>query len=388
MTVDVKQMKKKHKLLGIAFSALSLAILIYVAIALISGRGLNLTWLTNLFSARTPVVIADEYHFDVGRDRVFARLDGTLVAAGSLGIQVLDLSGGELLRHPFRMSHSAIAATGGRAIAFDIGGSAAHVFSSNQIIASKEVSGVIVSASINQNGWFCLSTQDGMGYRGITTVYNNTGNAVYEVYKGTGYILSAELSPDNRSLAVLNLTSSGSRITFYHGLNKEEADGVFDLRDGLIIDIRYLSGGNVLAISTNSLIIVNRDGVGEEIFDFSDVHLGGFDFDDGFILLHLLDYAIGNRGRIVILRDNGTLVGEVPTDREIVSMSFDGGSLAVLHSDSLVFFSIEHDEFSVSAEYASASGANSVLTIGDGAVVAVGDHSAVVFREERGDAGN
>jgi hypothetical protein len=94
----VKPKKKKRRLIGLVFSLLSLAILTYIAITLISGRELGLSRLLNVFSARVPVEAVDEFYFDVGRNRVFADLGGSIVAAGTLGIQVFNEGGGETLR--------------------------------------------------------------------------------------------------------------------------------------------------------------------------------------------------------------------------------------------------------------------------------------------------
>jgi hypothetical protein len=188
------------------------------------------------------------------------------------------------------------------------------------------------------------------------------------------------LSPDNRSLAILSLTDYGSSITFYHGLNKEEADSAFDLPGGLILDIRYLPNGDVLAISTDSLLVVDRNGEGREIYGFSGGHLGGYVLDGSFISLHLLDYGIGHRGKLVTIGGNGTLLGEIITDREIVSMSYGGGYLAAFRSDSIVFFDATLEEFPASGEHLSVAGASRVLALGDGAALAAGDNSAIVFR--------
>jgi len=380
MTGDERPRKKKRRLLRIVGSLLSLAVLTYIAIVLISGRGLSLSWLTDLFSDPEPVEMADEFHFEVGRNRVFAFLGDSLAAAGSLGVQVLDIGGNETLRDPFRMSKPAISALNGRAIAFDIGGSAVRVFDRATIVSSIKTNGAIVSASINQNGWFCVCTLGGGGFKGVVTVYNEKGNPVYSASLSSGYVLSAGLSPDNGSLAVLNLTGSGSRITFYHGLSNESADGAYDFPGGLIVDIWYAPDGELFAITTESIINVNKNGTGKELYAFTGRRLGAFAFEDDFFALHLLDYGVGYRGQLVTLSPDGNLLGELATDRELVSMSSGGGYLAVLRSDGLGLFGAKLEEYPTSVERMSTTGASLILSLGGGAALAAGDHSAAVFR--------
>ena len=383
MSGDDNPKKKKRRLLSLVLLLVAIAGLVLLIVLLISGTGSCSSQHTGLFPKRLPVITVNELNFEVGRDRMFAHMDGSVVAVGTLGIQVLDAGGRETLRDPFRMIRPSVISSGGLCIAFDIGGSAVRVFNSTQVNSSIESDGVIVSASINKNGWFCIVTQESGGSRGVATVYNNLGVKVYGVVLGSGYILSAELSPDNKNLAVLNLTDTGSRITFYHDIDvNDEHDRQFDLNGGLIIEIKYLSNGDVLTISPDSLFLVESSGDRKNLYTFSDKRLGGYTYDDDFIALLLYDYGIGHRGRIVTLLPDGTILGEMVTDREVVSMSAVGKSLVVLKSDNLLFYNEEFDVYPVSADNLSAAGANRVLAINEDTALATSDNSAVVFRRE------
>ena len=379
MTGEDKVRKKKRRLLGIAFSFVSIATLIYITITLISGRTSGLTKLTGLFSARTPAGMADEYHFDVGRGRVFADLGSHLAAAGTLGVQVLDESGTETLRDPFLMSSPALSVTDEYAIAFDIGGAAVRVFDDSRILSSIEASGAVVSATINRNGWFCLCTQESGAFKSFVTVYDNKGREVYKISLASGYALSSLLSSDNRRLAVLCLTDEGSRVTLYD-INNESYDSEYIYPNGLIIDISYLPNGELLAVAADSLILIDKDGADSEFYGFSGRRLGGYSIGSSFITLHLLDYNVSHHGRLITLSDGGKLLGELETDREIISISSDSRYLAILQSDGLVLFDEELSELPPIEGLAATVGATQVVALGNGAALAAGEHSAVVYR--------
>ena len=369
----------RRRLIGLAGSLISIAILTYIAISLITGNQSGLFSFFGLFSGTEPVEVADEYHFDVGRNRVFADLGGSLTAAGTLGIQVLDAAGNETLRDSFRMVYPALSAVGGYAIAFDIGGTSVRVYDKADMIASFETSGVIVSASINKNGWFSVCTHGDGTSTGVITAYNNKGRETYRVFLTTGYALSAILSPDNKSIAILNLTEGGSRITYYN-LNSVEADRVFDLPGGLIIDIRFLENGDMLVISTESLFVANKKNEIKELYDFSGKHLSSYSLDGGYLMLYLLDSGVGYRGRLVTMNEDGSIIGEIETNKETISISAGVDYLAVLRNDRMVIYSSELEELEVSGKSANAVGAVNALAIGGGAAIAAGDHSAVVVR--------
>ena len=381
MTGDDKSKRKLRRLIGIVFSLASLVVLTYIAIALISGRGLKLSRLTGAFSSREPAELAEEYFFDVGRDRVFANLEGRPAAAGTLGVQVLDAAGEETLKDPFRMATPALYARDGLAIAFDIGGTAVRVFNNEEILASVEAAGPIISASVNRNGWFCVCAQEGGGYKGTATVYNGSGSKEYRVSLASGYVLSAELSPDNRNLAVLNLTVGGSRVTFYD-LSSDSTDNVYELPGRLIVDIRYLNSNELLVITDGAMTVIDRHGSVRELFSFSGGRLRGYAIEGEYIALHLLDYGVGYHGRLATLAQNGELLGEIVTNRDIVSMSVGAGFVAVLRGDGLVFYDITLGEIPPAEDRAPTVGATQVvaLSVGDGAAIVAGDHSATVIR--------
>ena len=374
-----KKRRKKRRLLGVVFSLVSLAILSYVAIALISGQGFDFSRFTGLFGEKTPVPVVDELNFDVGSNRVFADLGGFVAAAGTFGVQVFDFSGTETLREPFRMSSPAIDASAGRAIAFDIGGTAACVFTGTRVEALFTGGGAIISASMNRNGWYCICSQESGAYLSIVSVYDNSGRNVYKVSLASGYAMKAALSSDNKRLAVLNLTDNGSEIALYE-LNLESRTGVFELPGDLILDISFLPEGKLLAVSRESLIIVDTGGTGTALYDFNGMRLGGYEFGDGFTALYLLDYGVGYSGRLVTLKETGEVLGELATEKEIVSLSSGDGFLAILRNEGLSFFDANLEALSVDGNPAQAAGASRVAALGNSAALAAGDHFAVVVR--------
>jgi len=376
--------RKKRGLIKLVLLLVFFAVIAFLVGSLLTWSRTGSSWLTDLFSPRLPEITADEFNFNVGRERMFSNLDGFIAAVGTQGLKVLDANGRETLRDSFRMSRPTIKSTGGRGIAFDIGGSSVRVFNSTQILSSIETDGSVVSASLNQNGWFCIVTQESGISRGIVTVYNSSGTGVFRASKGTGYILSAGLSHDNKSLAILNYTGTGSRVSFYHGIDtdKDEPDHQFDYAGGLIVDISYLANGDILAISTDSLFLIEHPGTGKMLYTYIDNRLGGYAYDGNFIVLHIYDYGIGYQGRLVTLRTDGTILAEKSTGRDIISMSAADNSFVILKNDGVLFLNDELEEFPASDDNISAAGASRVLAVKDGTALATSDNSAVVVRRD------
>ena len=374
-----KKKRIKRKLLAFAFSLIFIAVMSYCAFALISGRQLRMPLLDRFFSSGIPEINVNEYHFNVGRNIVVADLGGFVAAAGSFGVQVFDSAGNETFRDHFRMSFPMIEAQNGTAIAYDIEGTAVRILNSSGVISEFETEGPIVSASINQNGWFLVCTQEGGGFRGTVRVYNSNGDYVYRVDLASGFIHAAALSHDNKNLAILSLTESGNRILFY-SLDSVEPSNHFFLSIGLILEIKYLPGGDLLAISTDALFIISGRGIGRELYAFPDRRLGGYAFGDEFVALHLLDYGVGHSGSLISIDTDGRVIGEVPSQREIISLSASGDALAALMGDGPVLFDAQLEDVQISGSTVSTAGANRILSIGGGTAIAYGDHIALVVR--------
>jgi len=378
--VAIEKMRKSPILILILVVIIILTLILgYLLLSHIMGE----SPIAAIFSPRLAEITAEEFNFDIGRARMFTTTGSSIAAAGTLGIKVLGPDGVETLRDSFRMGQPAIASAGNYCIAFDIGGSAVRVFNNTQVTAALETSGTVVSASINQNGWYCVVTQDGGGYRGVITVYNNYGADVFKAYIGSGFVLSAALSHDNKSLAILSFTETGSRITFYDEIDSnDEPEYRFDYSGGFIVEISYLPDGNVLAFSADLLFTVNSNGENNILYSYHDNRLGAYDYDKDFIALHLYDFGVGYQGRLITALTDGTILGETVIEREVISISAVDKSLVVLRNDGITFYNEELEEFEMSAGAFSAAGASRILAVRKNIALATSDNSAVILRRE------
>jgi len=374
---------RKLKFPALVLILVVVAVLIFIGIYFIVSHIMGAPLFSMLFSPNLPEITAEVFNFNIGRSRVFATIDNSIAAVGTLGLNVQSADGLETLRDSFRMNQPAIASSGKYGIIFDIGGTIVRVFNSTQVLSSVEANGKVVSASINQNGWFCIVTQDGGGYRGVVTVYNNNGVDVFRAHIGSGFVLSAAVSPDNKNLAILSFTETGSRITFYDNIDSEDEPAYrFDYSGGLILEISHLPNGDILAFSADLLFVVDSDGNREILYVYHENRLGGYAYDNDLIFLHLYDYGIGYQGRLISLLTDGTVLGELEIEREILSVSAVKNSLVILKPDGVTFFNEIFEEFSVSAESVSAAGANRILALRTDVALATNDNSAVILRRE------
>ena len=87
-------------------------------------------------------------------------------------------------------------------------------------------------------------------------------------------------------------------------------------------------------------------------------------------------YRSGSQARLVTVDDDGTVLGEVEVDHEVLNVSVAGKYVAVLYSDELVIYD---KQLQPCARLTEVSAAKLVLMRQDGSAVLVGSGSASLY---------
>lgn len=371
-----KKKKRGHRLFKAAVSVLILAVISVIAAILITNNGkLTVGGLTRLFSGAGKKDEAAEFSFNAGFKSVFTEINGGLAVCSGSGVQVYDIGANRMFAETFDMTNPAVCSNGKISAVYDLGGKLLKVFDLNGVTKSIPTEQKIISASLNQNGWLVICTQETGAFKGRVTVYNGNLDAVFYWNSAIGHILSAVLSSDNKSLAVLTLTDEGSRIVCF-SLDSTDEKGSCTLPGELVLEIRYISDGRILALCRDALRIVKQDGSSDIISDYSEKHLAGYSLDgDGFILLALNNYMVGDQGLIMTVDLKGKTLGLVETDNKILSVSAKGDALAILYSDCLVMYDRHLLEY---VRFDDTAGADKTMMRADGKAFLITSHSASV----------
>lgn len=372
-----KRLKKKRRILKSVLSVILLAIISVAAAVMITNNGrLSLDGFKRLFNIYGSFSKTAEFTFDSGSQNVYSDLNGGFAVASTVGIQVYDKSCNLSFSDIFEMSRPALCAGGDIAAVYDLGGLSLKMFNLDGVTKSISTNGKIISASLNKNGWLAVCTQESGGYKSQVTVYDKKGAEHYKWYSASGYILSAAISPDNGSLAVLTLNNEGSRIVFFT-LDSTYEKAACTLKGELVLEIKYFGGGNVLAVSKNGLSVVKPDGSVQTIKDYHEKYLDGYSIEsEDFTALVLHDYMVGDQGSIMTIDHNGAVLGTLETGRRVLSISARGNYLAVLYSDGFVIYNRKLKECT---HIDGTAGAIRTIMRADGTSLLITAHSATIY---------
>jgi hypothetical protein len=371
-----KKARRRRRIPGMIFSVLLLAVISVAAAVMITNNGrLDLEGLKKLFEKAGNTTEAAAFSFNAGAGTVYADLDGGLAVGTVAGLQVYDADAALAYENAFEVKSPAVTSGGKIACVYDLGGSAVKVFDKRGIVYELTAGSKIISASLNENGWLALCRESTGVYKGTVSVYDPTGKNTYNFNSYSGYVISAMVSPDNGSLAVLVLGESGSKVVFY-ALNSEDEKASCQLDNMLAFELRYLHNGNVMVIGDGALVSVRPDGSSQRLTDYTDKYLVNYVLDSsGLSALVINDYMVGDQGNLITLDKAGNTLGKLQTTRKILWLSSSGDSLAVLYSDGLVIYDRYLKE---RARFDETAGAEQTIMRSDGTALLILPHSATV----------
>ena len=279
-----------------------------------------------------------EYVFDAGSGQVFATAGTGLAAATATGIQLMDADGHIAVSRLFQLETPAIAAGSDCAVFYDIGGTAMCAAFFDGTIRELRAPGTILSATMSAGGYLAVTT-DYTGYRALVTVYDPRLEPVYAWYSSSAWVLSAAVSPDNRQLAALCYTASGSEVRLFR-LDSEEQQAAFSVSDTVLLDVRWLSQNQLCAYSAEQAIFFTDGGTWSGAFSFdgrtlTDCAFGG----EGFAAFALSRYRGGSASELVTLDTAGRVLGRTEVPSEIVSLTASGTEVLVLGPDGALLYS-------------------------------------------------
>ena len=320
------------------------------------------------------------YDYDASASNRFAALGDRLVMLSDTRLCVLNDSGGEVWSTAVNMSAPALHSGGGKAVAYDVGGTVLYVVDQNGEVLTLTTSEEepFISATLNGDGWLAVTAKL-KGYKGCVRVYNSDMEEVFLFRSSRRFVTDAWVAGKGSALAAVTLgQESGtfvSNVVLYH-LTEEEPYGNYDVTDGLAAATGWVDG-KLAVVSDTSLTFADTKGTVEATCSYSGTHLREYDLNgDGFAAVLLNRYQTGSVGRLVTVAADGTELGSLDVSEEIQDISACGKYLAVLYLDRLVIYN------PMLEAYASLKGTEAVrgvLMRSDGSALLLFSESAKLF---------
>ena len=320
------------------------------------------------------------YEYAESDSNRFAALGDALVVLSDTKLQVLGADGQEVWSVSVRMEAPALESGGGRAVAYDVGGTELYVVDAEGEVGSLTAPEdyPFLSARLNGEGWLAV-TAGLEGHKGGVTVYDDRMEEVFLYKASKRFVLDACVTEDCSALAAVTLGQENStfvsNVVLYE-LDQEEPYADYDVTDGLVTALGE-QDGSILTVSDTCFTAASRSGEVEAVYAYNGAYLREFDLHgDGFTALLLNRYRSGGLGRLVTVDTAGQEIASLDVNREILSLSAAGSYLAVLYMDTLTVYT---EELEVYAQLEGTGAARSALMRADGSVLLLSSQNARLF---------
>ena len=146
------------------------------------------------------------YDYDASASNRFAALGDRLVVLSDTRLCVLNDSGGEVWSTAVNMSAPALHSGGGKAVAYDVGGTVLYVVDQNgevlSLTASEEEP--FISATLNGDGWLAVTAKL-KGYKGCVRVYDSDMEETFLFRSSRRFVTDAWVAGKGSALAAVTL---------------------------------------------------------------------------------------------------------------------------------------------------------------------------------------
>ncbi len=279
---------------------------------------------------------SEPFTYETGSQQMFALMGDELAVASSTGLQLLDSSGVTISREVFSMVNPAVCGNDSTCAFYDVGGYSLRIYKDKKF-ENLDRESEIISVSVNSDGYYAVAGYEA-GYKGSVTVYDATLNPIYEWYSGSGYILDAAVSPDNTTLAVLCVESSGSVVHLFHFDSEKEIVSV-SVPNELAFKLSYEKGGNFCVLSEKGMHFFGSNGQALSEYGFDGNYLANFTLSEGCWSVVLSKYVSGSDVTLKSFGGTGKELGNVPLSSEPLSLFSQGQQLLVLDSSNISLYS-------------------------------------------------
>ena len=322
----------------------------------------------------SEVVKTDKFAFDAYSDNVFDELNGGLIAVSASAYQVLDNTGEIVGRGTKAFVNPAMSSGEGGAVIWSQGGNDIMLLAPNGATKIIDSENTVIAASVNDSGYVAVTTEQS-GYKGLVTVYDGSGDAVYKWFSGSAYLLDAAVNKSNTAMTALSVSDKGSRVVSYL-FGSEEEQGAYS-EDTIFFDMDYISENRICLVADNKAVFVNGKCEYNSEYSFDGWYLKDYSLEgNGFAVFVLSKYKTSGEIMLVSVDAGGDVLGSVTTMNDVNAISVRGRYIAVTYADSAVLYSSDFTEVGV---VENAAGTEKALASADGKLIAVSANGAVEY---------
>lgn len=183
-----------------------------------------------------------------------------IVCASQNHLAYIDSSGNTVWHLDTLIAEPLISVQGSYILIAEKGGSKLCLYNDNKMMYEADDPDSIAAVKVASSGDSVLITNK-PPYKGGISVYNKIGEQIYSWASGSGAVISADISPTSRNVAVSLLnteTTAKSTIQFFN-IKETQSYALVNAEDTVMFDLRF-NGNTLTAFGDNRLTVLSDSG--------------------------------------------------------------------------------------------------------------------------------
>lgn len=285
----------------------------------------------------------------------FQLMDKDLAVVSDTSFVSLNRTAKELANRQHSFGNPVLKVAGGNALIYNQGGSTLQVETRSRTVLKRDQENTleqrILAADISDDGIYAVLTE-ASGYLSEMTVYpkeiavDKPDEYLYRYWFSDYYMNAIALDAHGSRAAVGGLNANNGQLEsalylfdFSSGtLETKPADFLFP--DMLILDIRFLSNGNIAVVCDQQLSIINPATMEKVDYSYNQRTLSCFSVNkESGVILALSKSNDGRACDVAYIDSSGAIKTEMSTPYKVVSVAQNGNTLALLSDGSVYRYS-------------------------------------------------
>lgn len=154
-------------------------------------------------------------------------------------------------------------------------GTKVYMINSNAKTWEADIQGNLLGVSVNKNGYAAIIYKQ-VGYKSLIKVVKPNGTELFTTYLASTYAIDAEISDDNKTLAIAEINTDGiiakSFVELVNMTDLENKNATkFEIGEDILINnIEYLSKDKLIVQTDKNIKVIDKDEIKDFVTAFSD----------------------------------------------------------------------------------------------------------------------
>ncbi len=263
--------------------------------------------------------------------------DGDVMYVSDTSFAALSPSGNEIGYNQHGFAKPILCTAGENVLIYNLGGNGFVTGTKEKLNKAKDTDYYVLTADINDKGYYCVVTQTD-GYLSKIHVFNNNNEKIYSYSFSDYYINSVALNANGTGCVACGVTGDNGSllgIAYVLDFSQEKPVATHSLEENTIYSVEYFNSNTVCMVGSNSSYTLDIGAAALKQIDYSNMQLTAYDIntDTNTFVLALSRSGDGRTCSIEYINSAGEVLKVNDTNLAIESISLYKNRIAVLDSD-------------------------------------------------------